>query len=164
MGKFVHYYNKLEEYLLVGSLVFTVSIVFVQVIMRYLFNSSLSWSEELTRYIFIWQIWLGASIGLRERKHINIEILNGLLKEKWQSVINIISLIIWLGFCIFMVVSGSDLVLNLMQKGSVSSGMRIPLYFVYIVVPLSSGIMALRLLGQIYEIITIGYKSKGGDK
>lgn len=164
MGKFVHYYNKLEEYLLVGSLVFTVSIVFVQVIMRYLFNSSLSWSEELTRYIFIWQIWLGASIGLRERKHINIEILNGLLKEKWQRVINIISLIIWLGFCIFMVVSGSDLVLNLMQKGSVSSGMRIPLYFVYIVVPLSSGIMALRLLGQIYEIITIGYKSKGGDE
>lgn len=164
MGKFVYYYNKLEEYLLVGSLIFTVSIVFVQVIMRYLFNSSLSWSEELTRYIFIWQIWLGASIGLRERKHINIEILNGLLKEKWQSVINIISLIIWLGFCIFMVVSGSDLVLNLMQKGSVSSGMRIPLYFVYIVVPLSSGIMALRLLGQIYEIITIGYKSKGGDK
>lgn len=164
MGKFVYYYNKLEEYLLVGSLIFTVSIVFVQVIMRYLFNSSLSWSEELTRYIFIWQIWLGASIGLRERKHINIEILNGLLKEKWQRVINIISLIIWLGFCIFMVVSGSDLVLNLMQKGSVSSGMRIPLYFVYIVVPLSSGIMALRLLGQIYEIITIGYKSKGGDE
>ncbi|WP_097027650.1 TRAP transporter small permease [Clostridium peptidivorans] len=163
MGKLSRYYNKLEEYLLVASLIFTVIIVFIQVIMRYLFNSSLSWSEELTRYIFIWQTWLGASVGLKNRKHINIELLNGVLKERGQRVINIIALIIWFGFCIFLVFNGSELVMDLVNKGSVSSGMRIPMYFVYAALPFSAGIMALRLLGQIYEMIIKGPKAKESE-
>ena len=57
-------YNNLEEYLLVVSLVINVLLVFLQVIMRTVFKNSLTWSEELSRYIFIWQIWLGASIAL----------------------------------------------------------------------------------------------------
>lgn len=56
-------YNNLEEYLLVVSLVINVLLVFLQVIMRTVFKNSLTWSEELSRYIFIWQIWLGASIA-----------------------------------------------------------------------------------------------------
>ena len=58
-------YNNLEEYLLVVSLVINVLLVFLQVIMRTVFKNSLTWSEELSRYIFIWQIWLGASIALK---------------------------------------------------------------------------------------------------
>ena len=50
-------YNNLEEYLLVVSLVINVLLVFLQVIMRTVFKNSLTWSEELSRYIFIWQIW-----------------------------------------------------------------------------------------------------------
>ena len=56
-------WNKIEEYFLVYSLILMVALVFIQVIMRYIFNNSLSWSEELVRYIFIWQIWLGASLN-----------------------------------------------------------------------------------------------------
>lgn len=48
-------YNNLEEYLLVVSLVINVLLVFLQVIMRTVFKNSLTWSEELSRYIFIWQ-------------------------------------------------------------------------------------------------------------
>ena len=58
MKKIAQCYNKLEEWLLVGSLAFSVILLFIQVIMRSVFNSSLSWSEELARYIFIWQIYI----------------------------------------------------------------------------------------------------------
>ena len=44
-------YNNLEEYLLVVSLVINVLLVFLQVIMRTVFKNSLTWSEELSRYI-----------------------------------------------------------------------------------------------------------------
>lgn len=54
LKKLIYGYDKLEEYLLCGSLVFTTLVVFLQVIMRKVFNNSLTWSEELTRYIFIW--------------------------------------------------------------------------------------------------------------
>ena len=50
-------WDNLEEYILVYSMMFSVALVFVQVIMRYVFSNSLSWSEELARYLFLWQIW-----------------------------------------------------------------------------------------------------------
>ena len=59
LSQFTNIYNNLEEYLLIISLVCNVLLVFLQVIMRTVFKNSLTWSEELSRYIFIWQIWLG---------------------------------------------------------------------------------------------------------
>ena len=56
LKKIGHGYNKFEEYLLVISLAVTVTLIFYQVIMRFIFNDAPSWTEEVTRYIFIWQI------------------------------------------------------------------------------------------------------------
>lgn len=163
MRRLVKLYNKFEEYLLVGSLVVTVTIIFIQVIMRYVFNSSLSWSEELARYIFIWQIWLGASIGVRDKKHIKVELIFGLVKGRGKKVIDIIASFIWLTFSIFITVNGTQLVLDLVQKGALSSGMRIPLYFVYASLPLSTGVMALRLIMEVYETVIGLFEPERGE-
>ena len=74
LKKLIRYYNRLEENVLILSLVFTVALIFLQVIMRKVFQNSITWSEELARYIFIWQIWLGTSIGFRDGKHISISV------------------------------------------------------------------------------------------
>ncbi len=156
-------YNKFEEYILVGSLVVTVTIIFIQVIMRYVFNSSLSWSEEFARYVFIWQTWLGVSIGVRDKKHIKVELIFGLVKGRGKKVIDIIASCIWLAFSIFITINGTQLVLDLMQKGSLSSGMRIPLYFVYVSLPISTGVMALRLVMEVYETIISFLEPERGE-
>ena len=83
-------WNKAEEYFLVYSLILMVALVFIQVIMRYIFNNSLSWSEELVRYIFIWQIWLGASVGAKNNDHIRIEIFSNKLKQKPREALEIV--------------------------------------------------------------------------
>ena len=65
--------DKLEEYFLVFCLGFMVLLVFVQVVMRYIFQNSLSWSEELARYLFLWLSWIGASYAVRDAKRAQIE-------------------------------------------------------------------------------------------
>lgn len=152
LKKLVYGYDKLEEYLLCGSLVFTTLVIFAQIIMRSVFNNSLTWSEELTRYVFIWQIWMGVSIAQRDKQHIKVELLFSLIKnEKAKSVIDIVATTIWVAFSAFLLVNGSELVRQMMSRGNVSGAMRLPMYIVYIVLPLSAFVLCLRLIAQIAE-------------
>jgi len=170
MGKLAKCYDKFEEYLLVGSLVLNVIIVFAQVIMRSVFNYSLSWSEELSRYIFIWQTWLGASIALRDNEHIKVELLFNFFKsERAKNIIKIIASIIWFVFCVFLVLNGFELLQSMARRKALSSGMRIPLTFVYASLPISSLLICLRLIPRIFNDIKNIYGSlkpdgvKGGE-
>lgn len=146
-------YNKAEEYVLVGSLVVTVAIIFYQVIMRFVFNDSPSWSEEVTRYIFIWQIWLGASMGLKDGSHIRVELINNAFvkknKLKSKNTLELFILVVWLIFSIFLVFAGVSVCEGMSARNALSPGIRIPLIYVYMAVPVSSAIVSLRLVGLI---------------
>lgn len=141
-------YDHIEEYLLVTSLAANVILVFMQVIMRTVFKNSLTWSEELSRYIFIWQIWLGASTALKYNEHIRVTLIFSFLKNKRiQAAISLIADLIWFLFCAYMVVNGKDLLVSMASRNAVSSGLRLPLTYVYVVFPLASFLVCLRLLG-----------------
>ena len=70
--------DNLEEYFVVATMALMTLLVFVQVIMRYVFSSSLSWSEELARFIFLWVSWVGASYAVKERAHFRVEMFANL--------------------------------------------------------------------------------------
>lgn len=143
-------YNHLEEYLLVGSLAANVLLVFVQVIMRTVFKHSLTWSEELSRYIFIWQIWLGTSMALKYREHIRVTLIFSFLKnKKIQGAISLFTDVIWFLFCAFLVDNGIELLISMASRNTVSSGLGLPLVYVYVVFPLASFLVCIRLLGAI---------------
>lgn len=146
----VGYYNHLEEYLLIGSLVFNVLLVFLQVVMRTVFKNSLSWSEELSRYIFIWQIWLGASIALKEEEHIQVTLLYTLIKnKKFHEILQTLAHGIWFLFCLFLVFNGKDLVVSMLERNAKSSGLGAPLFLVYSVFPLASALVCVRLVPRL---------------
>ena len=151
MKKFARIYDELEAKVLVGSLVFTVAIIFLQIVMRSVFNSSLSWSEELARYIFIWQIWLGMSIGLRENKHIRVELIFNFVKGRGAKTLNIISSLLCIFLCIFLFYYGGKIVQNALTKHTLSAAMRAPLWLVYLSLPFSCLITGLRYFCQLYE-------------
>ena len=142
-------YNKTEEYLLVSSLVFTVLLVFYQIIMRYVFNNSSFWSEELARYIFIWQIWLGASIGFKDDKHIKIGILTGRLRGKAKVFFSLLSNLLMLAFCVFLVVKGWEYLRLTYMLKKVTPALRYSYVYVYISLPLSALAVGFRMVGTV---------------
>ncbi len=163
--KIVYGYDKLEEYLLCASLVVTTLIIFAQIITRSVFNSSLTWSEELTRYIFIWQIWLGVSIAQKEKQHIKVELLFSFIKnEKFKDVVDIIATLIMIAFNVFLVIKGSELVGQMIVRHNLSGAMRLPMYIVYLVLPLSAGILSLRLAGQLVSDMKDLFSGKGVEE
>ena len=164
--KLVYGYDKLEERVLCLSLVATTLIIFAQIIMRSVFNSSLTWSEELTRYIFIWQIWQGVSIAQKEKQHIRVELLFSVFKnEKFKDVIEIIATLILIGFNIFLVIYGREVVLQMIQRGNLSGAMRLPMWLVFLALPVSSFVFCLRLIGDLVNDVKdlMGKGEKGGE-
>jgi len=159
LKKFIKFIDNIEEYVLVVSLLVTVSLIFLQVIMRYVFSNSLSWTEELARYIFVWQIWLGASLGIKYRKHIRVEFLLGALSGISKKYLEIFVIILWLGMNVFLTINGSGLVDQLLSRNALSPSMRIPLGYIYASVPVGCGLASLRLLQQLYLVVT----AKGGE-
>lgn len=94
----LRYIEKNVEAYLINFLLFNIVLwVFVQVIMRYIFSSSLPWSEEFVRWCFIWFIWVGVSYGFKTRRHICVTALVNGLPEKVKSVIGIVInlLVLW---------------------------------------------------------------------
>ena len=158
-------WDHLEEYILVYSMMFSVALVFLQVIMRYVFSSSLSWSEELARYLFLWQIWLGASYAVKERKHLRIEAVQSMIKSASGKIrFELVALFLWLVFSIFMVYKGGELVKLLFVRGQVSPAMRVPMAYAYASVPVGCLLMSIRLIAEIRTMFKEYSSAEGGTK
>lgn len=145
-------WDHLEEYVLVWSLMFSVFLIFLQVVMRYVFRNSLSWSEELARYVFLWQIWLGASFAVKEHRHLRIEMIVDRLHGRNRQFFELFVLLIWFGFSVFLALKGSELSMLLFKRGQVSPAMRIPMGFAYASVPVGCTLMSIRLVLEMWRL------------
>lgn len=156
-------FNNLEEYFLVYSLMFSVALIFAQVVMRYIFSSSLSWSEELARYLFLWQIWVGASYAVKEKKHLRIEVVRDLIKGiKNKEAFDLLAHTIWCAFAVFLAFKGFELTKMLYVRGQVSPAMRIPMAYAYASVPVGCALMSIRLLAEMSNIVQKMRHCEGG--
>lgn len=152
MKKFWKYIDLIEEKVLAYSLLLTVILVFVQVCMR-AFKNSLPWSEELARYIFIWQCWLGVSFAERDGKHIRIEMLMNKLPPAGRRILDMIQMLLSMGMVIFLICYGSYMVTFLVETGTVSSAMRIPMSLIYLSMPVSCTLYLLRVIRRFCYVV-----------
>jgi TRAP-type transport system small permease protein len=79
MDRVFHYYCRGIEAILAIALSLMVVMVFGNVVLRYLFNSGIAFSEEASRWLFVWVTFLGAVVALHERGHLGTDFLTGRL-------------------------------------------------------------------------------------
>ena len=84
--KFIDGYCWLLNWLIAMSLAVMVVLVFGNVVMRYAFNSGITLSEELSRWLFIWLTFMGAIIALKEHGHLGTDMLIGKLGPVGKKV------------------------------------------------------------------------------
>ncbi len=126
-------------------------IVGVSVFTRYCLNSSLGWSDELSRFLFIWVSFLGAAYAYGLNEHIGLDfVVDRIRNEKTRTVIRLLSEIC-IGVVIFVIAwYGWDVAVS---ATNLSPALDIPMTVVYGVVPLTGALMAvlnvLKILGWI---------------
>ena len=111
--------------------------MFSQVVFRYLLNQSLYWSEEIVRYLFIWLVFLGGALVIKDDGHIGIDFLLLKLPRKFSTGLKMAGNIVIILTSIFFTVTGFILVYKL--KGSYSAALGLPVnWFLYAALPLAS--------------------------
>ncbi len=99
-------YCQLIRYLIAAALAVMVVLVFGNVFLRYGFNSGLTVSEELSRWLFVWMTFLGAVVALRENAHLGTDMLVGRLGTAGKRICMGLSLALML-YCLWLLARGS---------------------------------------------------------
>ena len=117
-----------------GIMLFTmVCIVFVQVIMRYLMGHSISWSEELTRYMFVWMIYAGVNLGIKFGIQIKIDVVDMIFKGNAIKTVRILEHILTI-VAILFAAYGSIMLIKVGFRAT-SPSLHVPMWIMYMVFP-----------------------------
>jgi C4-dicarboxylate transporter DctQ subunit len=130
--------------LLVGGIMtFSAILLFINVVLRYVFAIGLSWAEEVTRYILLWTVLIGAGVVSREGTHVSMEAFFNIWPQKLQRVgflaINL--------FCLATIVMifgfGLSLARMALETEQVSEAASMPMWLIYGAFPVGSVLMIL---------------------
>ena len=150
--------DKFEAILCMILMAVMTVIIFIQVIMRYIVGDALSWSEELSRYLFIWLIYLGIPLAAKHMKHIRIEAPLALFPKRARKYVVILGDLLFLAFSVIIAVTSYSLVLKQYASGQTSPAMGIPMWIVYLVPCVGFALTSIR------EIQVIVYRLKSKEE
>ncbi|TWT05206.1 TRAP transporter small permease [Planococcus sp. CPCC 101016] len=146
MDKLIGYMNFGIKHVLNLLMALLVTVVFLQVIFRFILNSPLAWTEELARYSLIWLTFLGAAYAMSLKAHIGMEFFVNLFGVSIRKILYIIATFASLIFFLLMVIEGYDLAMQGMSQ--TSPVLRIPMGMIYMIIPVSGIVLIINMASQ----------------
>lgn len=150
MKKVFTYLDKnFEKLLIVPALSMMTLLIFAQVIFRYVIKAPLSWSEELARYLFIWMVYLAASLATRRGVLMKVDIIEVPLKHHPAALfaLSMVSNLLSIIFCVVVTCHSAVLAYEIaFVYHRTSPALDLPMGLVYSAIPIGFGLMTIRFL------------------
>jgi len=124
-------------------------VVTLQIVCRYILQELPPWSEELSRYLFIWANFVGAGVALARSSHVSIDSLVARLPDSVRRKLETVVIILVTTFALFMVYQG--VVTAVAMKGSYSITMHFSMAWVFAALPAAGLIFVLYQLQKIFK-------------
>ena len=131
-------FRKFIDRLIVVLFTIQILVVFSQVVSRYVFNSSLTWAEEMARYLQVWVVLLAAAAAVRSGSHISVDYATYNLPMKYKRLLQIIIMFLTTFFLYFVTTYGFKLFLYIHNSRQLSPAMQIPMSIAYSAIPLGA--------------------------
>ena len=138
-----------ERWLLLVLYCFIVYVIFIEVVRRFVLLYSSVWGEETARFAFIYLVWIGAAVAVRERAHIRIDVIMHYLPPRGVALVYLIGDILTAVLACLAIYWSLDPVLVSLKFGNVTDGLRIVRAWFLIAVPLGFTIVMIRLIQSI---------------
>lgn len=117
----------------------------------------LTWAQEACIYLFVWMAKFGAAYGVRRGIYVGVDMLVNHLRDDWKKIVTCIAMSGGIIFTAIVTWIGADFVYHVGKGGQISADLEIPMWFVYLAVPLGSGLMCFRFIQALYLYIVYDY-------
>lgn len=148
--KFVRWVDRHFEEVLMVILLSTITLIMLlQIFMRYFFNNSLAWPEELCRYCFIWFMFIGFSYSTKADTNLRVDAVINALPPKATALMNLLGTVLGFAFTVFMFVHSFETVSNAYKMKEYSVAMKLPIYFVHSSALIGFGLASIRYIQRL---------------
>ena len=141
--------EKAVRCVLVGIVAVMTVIIIIQVFLRYLFLFSLSWSEEVARYLMIWASFLGASLAVKYGLHIGVEYLVNRFSPGPKRAVALMAKGSILLFLVFFTIGGFEVAWALRDQDS--PALLFSMFYAYLSAPVGGIFMMIQTWNSIVE-------------
>lgn len=158
MGGLLRLLDRIENVMAAAAMLLLVAVtvsVCLEVFMRYVLNSPLTWVVELSEYALLYICFLGASWALRNGTHIRIDIFLSAFSQRWRQRFGVLSSLLGLGISLILVIWGVIATWEKFQSGAYKATVvEFPGWIVVAIIPLGSFVLGLRFLRNFVEYAT----------
>lgn len=138
--------NHIENIICTSAMAVTLVLLVIQVVMRYVFNHSPVWSEELARMLFIWMVFIGGSYAAQHREHIKIDAGIKIFPKPMRKYVLILGMIVLIAFSAIIVYYGGLYTLKMFENHKISLTMKFNMGYVYGAIPIGFAMMIIRII------------------
>lgn len=143
LKKLDRYLTLLEEFFIGTALLTTTILVFIGVVSRFIFNFSFTWIEEITQYIMLWMVFIGAVLCVKKNEHVTVDVIYSIIPKGYKKALSAGLYIVSACFLCWFAYVALTLVLSVKTNYQVSVSMTwLPIYLVYLSAPVGSALMA----------------------
>ncbi|MEQ1611867.1 MAG: TRAP transporter small permease [Hyphomicrobiaceae bacterium] len=129
---------------------------FLQGVFRWLTSWDVSWVQEVCIYMFVWMAKFGAAYGVRTGIHVGVDVFVNMLGPKYRHRIVLFGLLCGATFTGIVGSLGANFVYHIFQTGQQSNDLEMPMWIVYLAVPLGSYLMCFRFLQVAWHFAKTG--------
>lgn len=146
--------DRLEEGLIAFLLAAMTIVTFVQVVLRYAFNTGLLWALEATTYLFAWLVLIGISYGVKVGSHIGVDVLVSQLPQQGKRVAGIIAGLLSILYAILLLIGGWQYFETVRRIGVTAEDILIQRWILVIILPIGFALLLFRLVQMTWRIFS----------
>jgi TRAP-type C4-dicarboxylate transport system permease small subunit len=143
--------KKFEKNIIVLLFSALIILCFLQIIFRSVLNLSLSWTEELSRYVFILLVYLSACAAVLENAHVRVEVIDGFVKGANKKYMDSFVDFLFIAFIGYIGYYGFMISLDAFEVKLLSPAIQVPMGIVYLIIPVTFFLTCIRLCQRIFN-------------
>lgn len=156
---------RLEEFILVALFAFMAVMNFLNVVCRYCFANSFSFTEEVTITAFVWVSMVGIAVGYKRLAHLGMSFLADHMPKKVQPFMALLSMICSVVLILLLYKYGSEMVSNQIRLGSKTPALGMPMYIQGLSIPVGAVFCLIRAVESgVKEFVRLRNVAKGVEE